>query len=48
MESIDRIKDAVVKVVTGVATGSGTYHHDHQVVITNYHVFRVNGAWQSN
>jgi len=40
METIDRIKDAVVKVVTGVTTGSGTYLHSHQVVITNYHVVK--------
>jgi serine protease Do len=40
MESIEQIKNAVVKILTGVGTGSGTYHRDLQVVITNFHVVR--------
>ncbi len=37
---IDQIKAAVVKIVTGVATGSGTYLRDLRAVITNYHVVK--------
>lgn len=38
MESIEQIKDAVVKIFTGCCTGSGTYLRDLKAVITNFHV----------
>ena len=40
MESIETIKSAVVKIVTGLGNGSGTYLKDKGVVITNWHVVR--------
>ena len=34
MEQIERIKDVVAKILTGVSTGSGFYHKDLNAFIT--------------
>jgi serine protease Do len=38
MSSIEEIKRAVVKIVTGLTTGSGIYNREIGAVITNFHV----------
>ncbi len=38
MANIDHIKDAVVKIITGLTTGSGMYYKELGAVITNHHV----------
>lgn len=40
MEAVEKIKKAVVKVITGRSTGSGTYHSNLGIVTTNFHVVR--------
>ncbi len=40
METIEGIKNSVVKIVTGLGNGSGTYLKDQGIVITNWHVVR--------
>ena len=40
MEQIERIKDVVAKILTGVSTGSGFYHKDLNAFITNFHVIQ--------
>jgi serine protease Do len=40
MEQIERIKDVVAKILTGVSTGSGFYHRDVNAFITNFHVIQ--------
>jgi len=38
MTQIAQIKDAVVKIITGVTTGSGLYYKDLNIFVTNFHV----------
>ena len=38
MEQIERIKDVVAKILTGVSTGTGFYHKNLNAFITNFHV----------
>ncbi len=38
MEQIDKVKQAVVKIVSGFSTGSGFWCDDLEAVITNFHV----------
>jgi serine protease Do len=38
MEQIEKIKNVVAKILTGVSTGSGFYHKNLNAFITNFHV----------
>lgn len=38
MANIENIKKAVVKIITGITTGSGFYYRNANVIITNFHV----------
>ncbi len=38
MEQVEKIKQSVVKVICGVATGSGFYHRGLDAILTNFHV----------
>jgi serine protease Do len=40
LEALEQVKGAVVKLITGRGTGSGTYHADLGIVSTNFHVIR--------